>query len=158
MLAGLDIDTMIGSYLLDATRPPHRIEDLALEHLGYKAIADEELRGRGAKALNYCDLPPDAVVDFCNERSDLAFKLADPLRRQLADKSLDALYLELELPLIPVLAEIERAGIRVETQQLIRMSGELDTELAALQRDISRWPRGIQHKLAEATVQLLLRS
>ena len=135
-LAGLDIDTMIASYLLDATRPPHRIEDLALEHLGYKAITDEELRGRGAKALNYCDLPPDAVVRFCNERSDLAFKLADPLRQQLADKSLDALYRELELPLIPVLAEIEQAGIRVDSQQLIRMSGELDAELAALQRDI----------------------
>ena len=136
VLAGFDIDTMIGSYLLDATRPPHRIEDLALEHLGYKAMADEELRGRGAKALKYCDLPPDAVVNFCNERSDLALKLADPLRQQLADRSLDALYRELELPLIPVLAEIERAGIRVDTQQLIRMSGELDAELAALQRDI----------------------
>ena len=135
-LGGLDIDTMISSYLLDATRPPHRIEDLALEHLGYKAMADEELRGRGAKALNYCDLPPDAVVTFCNERSDLAFKLADPLRQRLADDSLDALYRELELPLIPVLAAIEREGIRVDAPQLIRMSGELDRELGTLQRDI----------------------
>ena len=136
VLAGLDIDTMIGAYLLDATRPPHRIEDLALEHLGYKAMADEELRGRGAKALNYCDLPPDAVVNFCNERSDLALKLADPLRQQLAGRSLDALYRELELPLIPVLAEIEREGMRIDAPRLIRMSGELDRELAALQRDI----------------------
>ena len=135
-LAGLDIDTMIASYLLDATRPPHRIEDLALEHLGYKALADEELRGRGAKAINYCDLPPDTVVTYCNERSDLALKLADPLRQQLADVSLDALYRELELPLIPVLAAIEREGIRVDAPQLIRMSGELDHELAALQTDI----------------------
>ena len=135
-LAGLDTDTMIASYLLDATRPPHRIEDLALEHLGYKALADEELRGRGAKALNYCDLPPDAVVTYCNERSDLALKLADPLRQRLANESLNALYRELELPLIPVLAAIEREGIRVDAQQLIRMSGELDHELAALQTDI----------------------
>lgn len=135
-LGGLDTDTMISSYLLDATRPPHRIEDLALENLGYKALADEELRGRGAKALKYCDLPPDAVVNFCNERSDLSLKLADPLRQRLADASLEALYLDLELPLIPVLAAIEREGIRVDAQLLIRMSGELEGELAALQRDI----------------------
>ena len=135
-LEGLDTDTMISSYLLDATRPPHRIEDLALEHLGYKALTDEELRGRGAKALNYCDLPPDAVVKFCNERSDLALKLAGPLQRQLADDGLDALYRELELPLIPVLAAIEREGMRVDTAQLKRMSAELDGELTALQADI----------------------
>ena len=135
-LGGLDADTMISSYLLDATRPPHRIEDLALEHLGYKAMTDEELRGRGAKALDYCDLPPDAVVRFCNERSDLALKLAAPLQQRLADDGLDALYRELELPLIPVLAAIEREGIRVDTQQLGRMSQELDGELADLQRDI----------------------
>ena len=135
-LGGLDTDTMISSYLLDATRPPHRIEDLALEHLGYKAMTDEELRGRGAKALDYCDLPPDAVVRFCNERSDLALKLAAPLQQRLADDGLDALYRELELPLIPVLAAIEREGIRVDTQQLGRMSRELDGELAELQQDI----------------------
>ena len=135
-LGGLDIDTMIGSYLLDATRPPHRIEDLALEHLGYKALADEELRGRGAKALNYCDLPPDAVVKFCNERSDLALKLAAPLQQHMADDGLDTLYRELELPLIPVLAAIEREGIRVDTRQLNRMSAELDRELSALQVSI----------------------
>ena len=136
-LDGLDTDTMISSYLLDATRPPHRIEDLALEHLGYKAMSDEELRGRGAKARKYCDLPPDAVVRFCNERSDLALQLAGPLQQRLADDAFGCtLYRELELPLIPVLAAIEREGMRVDTQQLQRMSAQLDRELSALQASI----------------------
>ena len=135
-LGGLDVDTMIGSYLLDATRPPHRIEDLALEHLGYKAMAEEELRGRGARALKFGDLPAEAVVRYCNERSDLALKLAAPLRARLAEGELEPLYRELELPLIPVLAAIERVGMRVDTDVLGRMSARLEAELAALQRDI----------------------
>ena len=135
-LGGLDVDTMIAGYLLDATRPPHRIEDLALEHLGYKALAEDELRGRGAKARKFGDLPADAVVRYCNERSDLALKLAAPLRDRLAAEALEPLYRELELPLIPVLASIERAGVRVDTDALGRMSARLEAELAALQRDI----------------------
>ena len=94
------------------------------------------MRGRGAKARSYCDLPPDEVVKFCNERSDLALKLAEPLQRRLADDALGALYRQMELPLIPVLVAIEREGIRVDTQLLNRMSRDLDGELAALQRDI----------------------
>ena len=135
-LGGLDLDTMIGSYLLDATRPPHRLEDLALEHLGYKALAEGDLRGRGAKARKFSDLPADAVVRYCNERSDLALRLAAPLRERLAGEGLEPLYRDLELPLIPVLAAIERAGVCVDTDGLRRMSARLEAELAALQRDV----------------------
>ena len=135
-LDGLDTDTMICSYLLGDVRPPPRIEDLAREHLGRQTLTEEEVRGRGAKARSFCDLPPDAVVTFCNERSDLALQLAGPLRDRLADTALEPLYRELELPLVPVLAAIEREGVRVDTQHLQHMSAALDTQLGALQRDI----------------------
>ena len=135
-LGGLADDTLLGGYLLDATRPPHRLEDLAIEHLGYKALAEDELRGRGARARSFRDLPAAAVVQYCNERSDLALQLADPLRRRLADEGLDPLYRDLELPLIPVLAAIEQAGVRIDTDVLARMSARLEADLAALQRDI----------------------
>ena len=62
-LNGLDVDTMIASYLLDATRSTYRLEDLVLEHIGYKAISAEDVVGRGAKSLNFADLPPEAVVE-----------------------------------------------------------------------------------------------
>ena len=135
-LNGLDMDTMIASYVLDATRSTHRLEDLALEHIGYKAVAAVELLGRGAKARHFADLPPEAVVTYASERSDLALQVADRVRSLLADEKLESVYRELELPLIPVLVAIERAGVRVQTDVLTEMSKRLQGELAALQGDI----------------------
>ena len=71
-LRGLAFDTMLASYLLDATRSAHPLEEVALEHIGYKALTEEDVRGRGAKALGLEDLPPAAVLDFAGERVDLA--------------------------------------------------------------------------------------
>ena len=135
-LAGLDIDTMIVSYLLDATRSTHQLEDLALEHVGYKAISTEAVLGRGAKALSFADIPADAVVEYACERSDLALQLADTLGRLLTDEGLEPLYRDLELPLIPILAAIERAGVRIETDVLAALSKRLAGELATRERDI----------------------
>ena len=135
-LQGLDLDTMILSYLLDATRSSHGLVDLGLEHVGYKAIAEEDLLGRGAKARLYGDLPADAVVEYACERSDLTLQLADQLGPLLEKQELGTLYRTLELPLIPVLVSIERAGIRVDTEALHRMSTALEREMATLQEDI----------------------
>lgn len=135
-LDGLDLDTMILSYLLDATRSGHELEGLGLEHLGYKAIAEEELLGRGAKARRYGDLPADAVVDYACERSDVALRLADQLEPLHEQEGLGPVYRDLELPLIPVLVSIEQAGVCVDTDQLHRMSTELERELGTLQGDI----------------------
>ena len=78
-LEGLDLDTMIASYLLDPTRSGHHLEELALEHVGYKAMRVEAVVGKGVKALSFADLPPEAVLELAGERSDLALQLADPL-------------------------------------------------------------------------------
>ena len=135
-LNGLDVDTMIASYVLDATRSDHRLEDLALEQVGYKAVATEEVLGRGAKSRHFADLPPAAVVAYASERSDLALQVADRLRRLLVDEALEPVYRELELPLIPVLATIEQAGVLVHTDVLSEMSERLKVALAAVQGDI----------------------
>ena len=60
-LRGLDTDTMLASYLLDATRSAHLIEDLALEHTSYKALSSEDVCGRGAKAISLADVPVESV-------------------------------------------------------------------------------------------------
>ena len=60
-LRGLDLDTMLASYLLDATRSAHLVEDLALEHTSYKALSSEDVCGRGAKAISLADVPVDAA-------------------------------------------------------------------------------------------------
>ena len=75
-LQGLETDTMIASYLVDANRSSHPIEDLALEHTGYKALTEEDVCGRGAKAVSFAQIPVQAALDYAGERSDLALQLA----------------------------------------------------------------------------------
>ena len=135
-LDGLDIDTLLASYLLDATRSGHDLGDLALETIGYKAIALEDVVGKGAKALSPADVPVDAVVEYAGERSDLALQVADHLRGQLARDGLEPLYRDLELPLLPVLADLERAGILLDTAALAAQSVAMDAQLSALQEEI----------------------
>jgi DNA polymerase I len=131
-LRGLEIDTMIASYLLDSTRSAHPLEELALEHTGYKALREEDVCGRGVKALTFPSLPIESALDFAGERADLALQLSDTLRDLLAKESLDALYDTLEHPLVPVLVDIERAGIRVDVETLRAQSTLVEQELDRL--------------------------
>ena len=89
-LRGMAFDTMLASYLLDATRSSHPLEDNALEHLGYKALVEEDVRGRRAKALEIEDLPPAALIDFAGERVDLALQLSGRLEAALAADKIDS--------------------------------------------------------------------
>jgi DNA polymerase I len=129
-LRGLDMDTMIGSYLLDASRAEHTLEDLALEHTSYKALAEEDVCGRGVKALSLGDMPVEATVDYAGERADLVGQLAPRFRELLAQEQLTSVYETIERPLIPVLVAIERAGVRIDGPALAAQSQKLEQELA----------------------------
>jgi DNA polymerase-1 len=129
-LRGLDLDTMLASYLLDATRSGHLVEDLALEHTSYKALSLEDVCGRGAKAISLADVPVDAAVVYACERADLVGQLAPTMRDLLAREQLSSVYATLELPLVPVLMAVERAGVRVDTAALAAQSQRVDQELA----------------------------
>jgi len=131
-LGGIDLDTMLASYLLDATRSSHPLEDLAIEHVGYKALRDEDVCGRGAKAVSFGDVPLESARDFAGERSDLPVQLAGQLRELLRTEQLDRVYEELEQPLIPVLVHIERAGVKIDGAALAAQSQRIDEELARL--------------------------
>ena len=131
-LRGLWFDTMIASYLLDATRSSHGIEDTALEHLGYKALTEEDICGKGAKARTIGSLPVEATLTYACERADLAWQLAGALGPQLDREQLTAVYRDLEIPLIPVLVAIEQAGVCVDGAALSAQSQRIEVELASL--------------------------
>jgi DNA polymerase-1 len=128
-LRGLDTDTMLASYLVDATRSEHKLEDLALEHTSYKALTEEDVCGRGAKALSLASLPVEAALDYAGERADLVGQLAPVFRALLEKEQLHEVYSTLELPLVPVLVAIERAGIRIDGPALAAQSEKVDQEL-----------------------------
>jgi DNA polymerase I len=129
-LRGVDIDTMIASYLLDSTRSAHRLEDLGLEHTSYKALTEEDVCGRGVKALSLGDLPPNGILTYAGERADLAGQLAPLFRDLLISEQLIDVYEGLERPLIPVLVDIERAGVRIDAPALAAQSQAIEQDLA----------------------------
>ena len=129
-LRGLDLDTMLASYLIDATRSEHRLEDLALEHLRYKALSEEDIYGKGAKAISLADLPAEAAVDFACERADVAGQLRPILQDLINKEALTGVYDTIELPLVPVLVAIERAGVRIDGPALAAQAQKVEQELA----------------------------
>ena len=135
-LQGLELDTMLASYLLDATRTAPTLETVALEHTGYQVATAEAVRGKGAKAPDFDRLPPETVLAYACERADLPLQAADPLTEALARENLLTLYRELEHPLIPVLDNIERAGVRVATGALAEQSRTMQALLESLQARI----------------------
>jgi DNA polymerase-1 len=130
-LRGILDDALLASYVLDATRSGHTLEDAALEHLGYKALTAEEVRGRGTKAVALARLAPAAVLTYAGERADLARQLSRRLSPLLEAAALDGVYRRLELPLVPVLADIEQAGVRIDAAVLAGQSRHVESLMAA---------------------------
>jgi len=131
-LRGLEIDVMIASYLLDATRSSHPLEDLAIEHAGYKALTEEDVCGRGVKAVSFAAVSIARALDYAGERADLSLQLAGTLEGLLAREELQRLYDDLEHPLIPVLVAIERAGVKIDPGALASQAERVDQELTRL--------------------------
>jgi DNA polymerase-1 len=130
VLGGLEFDSMLASYLLDATRPGHPLEESSLEHLGYKALTEEDVCGRGAKSVSFAHVSPEGFLTFAGERADLARQLSNRLAPLLVTDQLQEVYRELEMPLIPVLADVERAGIRIDGPALAAQSQHIEQALA----------------------------
>ena len=136
VLRGQTFDSMLASYLLDATRPGHPLEETSLEHLGYKALAEEDVCGRGVKAIPFSRLSPDALLNYAGERADLARQLSNRLAPLLVTDGLERVFRDLEMPLVPVLAALEQAGVRVDGPLLAAQSRHIEQELARLSERI----------------------
>jgi DNA polymerase I len=128
-LAGLRFDTMLASYLVDATKSSQELEPTVLEQLGYKALTRDEVCGKGAKGSAFAQVPAEGLLDYAGERADLALQLATHLEPMLTALELDGVYHDLELPLVPILADIERIGVRVDARALASQATLVDKEL-----------------------------
>ncbi|HEX7284384.1 MAG TPA: DNA polymerase I, partial [Vicinamibacterales bacterium] len=132
----IGFDTMLGSYLLDANRSSQALEPLALEQLGYKAVTEEDVIGKGVKARAFAHVPVDSVLTYAGERSDIALQLAARIEPIIEKDELSSVYRNLEWPLVPILAELERTGVRVDVKSLAAQAVTLDREIADLSKQI----------------------
>ena len=132
----IDIDPMVGDYLLDAGARSHNLDTLIQKYLGTTGIPISDLIGTGKKQKSMADVPIDLIAEYATEDADLTLRLADLIAEQLREQGLWDLYWELERPLIPLLAEIEQTGIRVDADELRRQSGDLNLRLEQLISEI----------------------
>lgn len=132
----IDMDPMVGDYLLDAGARSHGLEALIVKYLRQTSIPISDLIGTGRLQKSMADVPVVKVAEYATEDADLTLQLADLIADRLRQQNLWDLYWTLERPLIPILAEMEQYGIRVDTAELQRQSVDLTHRLQELIRDI----------------------
>ncbi|MEO8482424.1 MAG: DNA polymerase I [Acidobacteriota bacterium] len=135
-LRGLDLDTTVASYLVDATRSSHAIDGLALERAGYRAVTEADVCGKGAKSVALEAVPAGALATFASERADLPLVVAPGLVTDLREQGLEHVYREIEQPLIAILADLELTGIKVDVSGLAVLGRSMQTDLDALTAQI----------------------
>ncbi len=134
-LRGVAEDTMLQSYVLDSTGSRHDMDSLALKYLGRSTIHFEDIAGKGAKQLTFNQIKLEEAGPYAAEDADVTLQLHRTLRPRLAEvPALDALYRDIELPLLSVLSRIERNGVLVSREQLAKQSGELGQRLLELEQ------------------------
>ncbi|MEI8379476.1 MAG: DNA polymerase I [Planctomycetota bacterium] len=132
----IDVDPMVGDYLLDAGARSHGLETLIEKYLQRTSISIKELIGSGKTQKNMSQVPVDKVAEYATEDADLSLQLANLIETRLREQGLWDLYWELERPLIPILAEMEQTGIRVDSDELRRQSEALTVRLKELIAEI----------------------
>lgn len=113
-IAGLEFDTMLASYVLDPGRRSHGLDLLALEMLGYQMTSYETIVGKGRNQLTFDVVPVDLARDYSCEDVDITIRLRAVLEGMLAEHAQTALLRDIEVPLVPVLADMEWDGIAID--------------------------------------------
>jgi len=133
-LTGYD-DTQALSYALGAGLHAHDCASVAERLLGHKAIGLAEVTGSGKGRLSFAQVPIAAAARYSAEDADLALRLHTRLKRRLAEERLNTVYERLDRPLPAIVAEMERAGIKVDLAELSRLSGDFAQRMAALEAE-----------------------
>lgn len=132
---GIAFDTMLESYVLDSTATRHDMDSLALKYLGHSTIRFEDIAGKGAKQLTFDQIALEQAGPYAAEDADVTLRLHQALWQKLeAVPSLVTVLKDIEMPLVPVLARIERNGALVDGKLLGQQSLELGEKMVALER------------------------
>lgn len=134
-LEGEMFDTMIAHYII-APELRHNMDYLAEIYLNYKTIHIDELIGTGKKQKLMSDLDPKDVYEYAAEDADITLKLKNKLEKELHEKNLYKLFSEVEMPLVPVLARMERNGARIDKDSLAETSRIFTERMDSIEKEI----------------------
>ncbi len=134
-LQGIAYDTMLESYVLNSTASRHDMDSLARRYLNAETISFEEIAGKGVKQLTFNQIELEQAAPYAAEDADITLRLHQALWGKLsAEPGLAKVFSEIELPLLPVLARMERLGTTIEPKLLHQQSQEIEVRLAELEK------------------------
>ncbi len=142
---GIDVapieDTMVMSFDLDAGRGDgmgggHGMDELSERHLGHTPLAFKDVCGTGKKAIPFGEVPLDRATEYAAEDADVTWRLYHFLKPRLAEEGGSKIYHRVDRPLIPVVAQMEREGIKVDRARLAKLSEEFAKKTGELEKEI----------------------
>ena len=131
--AALD-DTMLLSYVLDAGRNKHGLDELTFRHLERENIKYEEVVGKGKSQISFAEVALDRALDYAAEDADVTGRLHTRLKPRLPGERMATVYETIERPLVPVIVDMERAGIKADAETLMDLSKDFAKRMASLEK------------------------
>lgn len=133
-LTGIINDTMLASYVLNSVGSRHDMDSLSLQYLGHRAISFEDIAGKGAKQLSFNQIAVEEAAPYAAEDADVTLQLHQAISAELeSEPGLVQVLKEIELPLLPILVNMEQLGVQVDSALLRQQSAELAEELKELE-------------------------
>jgi DNA polymerase-1 len=134
---GVEFDTMLASYVLDPAEG-HGLDAMARQYLDHSTIKYEDVTGKGKEKISFAEVALDKACEYACEDADVAFRLAGLFRQRLEEEGLQALFHEIEMPVLDVLVDMELAGVKIDADKLRAQGVEFEKELATLESEIHR--------------------
>jgi DNA polymerase-1 len=129
-------DTMLMSYALDAGLHGHGMDELSELHLGHKPIPFSEVAGKGKARITFDQVPVEKAIAYAAEDADVTLRLWHVLKPRLVAEHKTTVYETLERPLVPVLRDMERAGVKVDRNVLARLSADFAQKMAQYEDEV----------------------
>jgi DNA polymerase I len=135
-------DTMVMSFDLDAGRSEegigggHGMDELSVRHLGHTPLGFKELCGTGKKAISFAEVPLDRATEYAAEDAEVTWRLHQLLKPRLAAEAATRIYERVDRPLVPVVAQMERHGIKVDREALAGLSSAFAEEITRLEGEV----------------------
>ena len=138
-LNGIAHDSMLQSYVLNSVGARHDMNSLAKKYLGKTITSYEDVAGKGVKQVSFNQVPVEQAAAYAAEDADITLQLHQALWPKLVkDPGLRDLYTHIEVPLLSVIARMERNGVRIDTDMLLQQSSELAEQMLEAERQAHR--------------------
>lgn len=134
-MGGIYADTMVAAYAIDSSGR-HNLDFLSQKYLNYKPLAYEDVTGKGASQISFAEVPIERATEYSAEDAWCAYQLWTILEGELKRRNAEKLYLDVDLPMVEVIADMEDAGIKVDYSFLKKLEVQFEEELKGIEKKV----------------------